>query len=86
MLAAQTSNKVVTSSVPGPSHGVDRATGLRWWRLRPTCYVVESQTETLGAHSVRLDPDNDWNCDCMGFRYRLGCTHLRVIERVLKEF
>jgi hypothetical protein len=54
-----------------------------WYRIVSDYVInVESQSETLGYHTVRKVRTGNWVCDstCMGYRVRYSCAHTETAE------
>jgi hypothetical protein len=46
---------------------------------------IESQSETLGYHPVKLDRHGLWTCDCKRYEFTFGCAHIDCAEDVAKR-
>lgn len=49
-------------------------------RIEPTLYQADSKSDPDHSHIIYLDTTtNEWICDCIGYKYRQSCRHIKEI-------
>lgn len=53
-------------------------------RINDTLYQVSSKSNPDTPHFLYLD-NNEWVCDCKGYKYRHMCSHLSEIKKEIGQ-
>lgn len=57
-------------------------------KINDTMYLVSSATSPNEPHMVfknRTIIDNVWRCDCIGYSYRQGCSHVKRVMEIIGD-